>query len=161
MHRRVVTGLNDQGRSIVVSDGRPTRVIDEVGWEELWQFDAVPADLSELVDVGSFRLTPVPGRIAVRTFTIFPDGSPGNDAYERMDYEDTDALPLPNSPWMHRTPTVDIIVVISGEMDLLLDEGEALRLQPGDSVVQRGTMHAWRNTGSEPCVSVAFMVRAE
>ncbi len=62
---------------------------------------------------------------------------------------------------MHQTPTVDVIVVISGEMDLVLDGGAEVHLQPGDSVVQRGTMHAWRNTGPEPCVAVAFMVRAK
>jgi mannose-6-phosphate isomerase-like protein (cupin superfamily) len=46
-------------------------------------------------------------------------------------------------------------------MDLVLDSGETQHLQPGDSVVQRGTMHAWRNTGTVPCVAVAFMVRAQ
>ena len=44
---------------------------------------------------------------------------------------------------------------------LVLDGGELLHLRSGDSVVQRGTMHAWRNTSLEPCVAVAFMVRAE
>jgi quercetin dioxygenase-like cupin family protein len=160
VRRRIVTGLNEAGRSVVISDDRPAKVIDEIGWAELWQFDGIPADTSSMVEVDSFRLTPIPGRIAVRTFTVYPIGSPSNHSYERMDYTETEELPAPNSPWMHRTPTVDIIVVISGKMDLLLDEGEALQLQPGDSVVQRGTMHAWRNTGSEPCEAVAFMVRA-
>ena len=167
MRRRVVTGLDAEGRSVVVSDGRPPGRNDGTGWEELWAFDGVPASLADPTDpadVETFRLTPAPGRVAVRTFTIDPLGSTARDGegWEwRMDFAETEELPPPNSPWMHRTPTVDIIVVITGEMDLVLDGGEAVHLQPGDSVVQRGTMHAWRNTGTEPCVSVAFMVRAE
>lgn len=53
---------------------------------------------------------------------------------------------LPGQPaLMHRTVTMDYGVLISGELELILDSGEARQLQPGDVVVQRGTSHAWRN----------------
>ena len=57
----------------------------------------------------------------------------------------------PTRPGMHQTPTIDFAIVISGEIWLELDEGE-VHLKPGDCVVQRGTMHAWRNRSDRPCV---------
>ena len=51
---------------------------------------------------------------------------------------------------MHTTDTVDIDVVISGEVDLELDDGSEVHLRPGDCVIQNGTRHAWRNRTSEP-----------
>ena len=46
---------------------------------------------------------------------------------------------------MHRTMTVDTIVVVEGDVEITLDSGEMRRLKAGDSLVQRGTMHKWRN----------------
>ncbi|OCK73962.1 cupin domain protein [Lepidopterella palustris CBS 459.81] len=46
---------------------------------------------------------------------------------------------------MHRTLTLDYAAVLEGEVDLILDSGEVRRLKRGDTVIQRGTMHAWRN----------------
>ena len=57
---------------------------------------------------------------------------------------------------MHTTRTIDYGIVLSGEIDLELDEGE-VHLGPGDVVVQRGTRHAWRNRGSRPC-TMAFVL---
>ena len=61
-----------------------------------------------------------------------------------------------DDPGMHTTPTIDYGIVLSGEIDLELDEGE-VHLQAGDVVVQRGTRHAWRNRGTEPC-RIAFVL---
>jgi quercetin dioxygenase-like cupin family protein len=58
---------------------------------------------------------------------------------------------------MHRTPTVDFIVIVSGQLELLLDDG-SVRLKPGDSVVQRGTSHGWRVIGKEPCTFAGVLV---
>jgi mannose-6-phosphate isomerase-like protein (cupin superfamily) len=169
--RRVVTGLNADGVSVIVRDG-PTPGRLESGWEELWAFDGIPASLTDPTDpadLATFRLCPAPGRMVSRIFTIrsraarqvaseLPAGS--DPVFDYMDTQQLDRRD-PYDPWMHRTPTIDIVVVISGEMDLVLDGGEAVHLQAGDSVIQRGTMHAWRNQGAEPCVAVAFIVRAE
>jgi hypothetical protein len=139
-------------------------------WEELWAFDGVPAQLTDQIDpaaVETFRLAPSSGRIASRIFTIHPRTASqtvtGDSSWDssRFDYSETEELDSSGHPWMHRTPTIDIIVIISGAMDLILDGGDEVRLETGDSVIQRGTMHGWRNEGPDPCVAVAFMVRAE
>ena len=62
---------------------------------------------------------------------------------------------------MHKTKSVDYIIIIKGEVDMLLDEGEARALKPGDVVIQRGTNHAWVNHGTEPALLVAVLVDAE
>jgi mannose-6-phosphate isomerase-like protein (cupin superfamily) len=171
VRRRVVTGLVAEGRSIIVSDG-PSPGRNEVAgrvWEELWGFDRLPAALDQPADpvaVDTFRLTPGPHHIACRVFALRPEGaaplSAEQDAawYGRFDYAETE-IPPEDDRWMHRTPTVDIIVIVSGELELELDGGEVVRLKAGDSVIQRGTMHTWRTVSREPALAVAFMVRAE
>jgi quercetin dioxygenase-like cupin family protein len=57
---------------------------------------------------------------------------------------------------MHRTRTVDYAVILSGEIEMLLDDSE-VHLNAGDVVIQRGTNHAWVNRGNEPC-KVAFVL---
>ena len=59
-------------------------------------------------------------------------------------------------PGMHRTRSVDYAIVLEGEIDMLLDEGE-VHLQAGDVLVQQGTNHAWVNRGAAPC-RIAFVL---
>jgi quercetin dioxygenase-like cupin family protein len=61
---------------------------------------------------------------------------------------------------MHKTATVDIGVVLSGEMWLELDDGAEQMLGPGDFYVQNGTIHAWHNRGTEPCIAAIVLVGA-
>ena len=61
-------------------------------------------------------------------------------------------------PMMHTTATIDYIVLLSGEITLVLDDGEPIKSKPFDAVVQRATNHAWMNTGREPALLVAVMV---
>jgi mannose-6-phosphate isomerase-like protein (cupin superfamily) len=63
-------------------------------------------------------------------------------------------------PGMHTTDTYDFVVVLRGRVTLELDEGRAVALEEGDCVVQRGTRHAWRNEGAEPCTLMIVMVGA-
>jgi len=62
----------------------------------------------------------------------------------------------PRHPMMHRTRSVDYAIIMSGEIDMLLDEGE-VHLKAGDVVVQQATNHAWVNRGKEIC-RVAFIL---
>jgi uncharacterized cupin superfamily protein len=62
----------------------------------------------------------------------------------------------PRHPMMHRTRTLDYAIVLSGEIDMLLDEGE-LHLKAGDGRVQQATNHAWVNRGNAPC-RIAFIL---
>jgi quercetin dioxygenase-like cupin family protein len=61
-------------------------------------------------------------------------------------------------PMMHVTPTLDYIVLLSGEISLLLDDGDPIELKPFDAVVQRATNHSWVNTGREPALLMCVMV---
>jgi quercetin dioxygenase-like cupin family protein len=68
----------------------------------------------------------------------------------------------PGAPkFMHRTETVDYAILLSGECDLELDDGKTVHLTEGDIVVQRGTMHAWVNNGSVPCVFAFILIDAD
>jgi Cupin domain len=62
-------------------------------------------------------------------------------------------------PGMHKTDTVDYALVLSGEIWALMDEGETL-LRAGDTLVQRGTNHAWSNRGDQPCLVAFILVSA-
>jgi quercetin dioxygenase-like cupin family protein len=62
---------------------------------------------------------------------------------------------------MHTTDTIDFEVVLSGSVTLELDDGAEVNLRQGDTVVQNGTRHRWKNTGTEPCVMAVFIVGAE
>jgi hypothetical protein len=66
----------------------------------------------------------------------------------------------PEHPGMHTTPTIDYVVLLSGELWLELDADEARRHAPGDVVVQNGTRHAWRNRGTEPAAILSVMIGA-
>ena len=66
----------------------------------------------------------------------------------------------PENPGMHTTDTVDIDVVISGEVDLELDDGKTVHLRAGDCVIQNGTRHAWHNRTSEPVVLFVTLLGA-
>ena len=57
---------------------------------------------------------------------------------------------------MHRTRSIDYAIVISGEIDMLLDDSE-VHLKAGDVMVQQGTNHAWENRGTEVC-RIAFVL---
>ena len=81
-------------------------------------------------------------------FTLRPEARFQDGAPKRV-------LP-PRHPAMHRTRTVDYAIVMSGEIDMLLDDSE-IHLKAGDVLVQQGTNHAWVNRGKEPC-RIAFIL---
>ena len=63
-------------------------------------------------------------------------------------------------PSMHKTKTLDYIILLKGDVTLLLDNDE-VRLKPFDVVVQRGTNHAWVNNGEEPALLIAVLIDSE
>ena len=63
-------------------------------------------------------------------------------------------------PAMHKTKTIDYIILLKGDVTLLVDKDE-VRLKPFDVVVQRGTNHAWVNNGSEPAILIAVLIDSE
>jgi len=61
----------------------------------------------------------------------------------------------------HRTETVDYVILLSGEIDCELDDGEVVHMKPGDVLVQRGTIHTWVNKGSVPAVTAFILLDAK
>ncbi|RMI28828.1 cupin domain-containing protein [Nocardia stercoris] len=128
--RRVVTGHDSKGRSIVVSDSvveafeaSPTALA-----MRLWATDEFPSNNADERD----------GAQLIEAF------APENGtAFYLVDWAPDSEFPA------HRTSSIDYGVVLSGELEAVLDGGHIVRLGPGDSIVQCGTMHAWRNPTGE------------
>jgi quercetin dioxygenase-like cupin family protein len=139
--RRIVTGHDDSGRSVVLSD-KPAPKTTDVGtaaFHELWITDQTPVPIA--------ATEPEPTDRPVRT------PPPANGVNVRF----TEMAPGAESP-MHRTETVDVGVVLEGETWLLLDDGSETLVGVGDAVVQRGTNHAWANRSDRPVRMVFVMV---
>ncbi len=171
--RRIVTGHNADGKSIIEIDGGPAveAAANGSGLFEIWLSETIPADNSKLVDKiaeAAPTLCPPPGAVKVRWFMVPPED-------DTMSAEDKEAaaaftfdvvkagharVDTTRHPNMHKTSSVDYIILIRGEVDMLVDEGEAKSLKPGDVVIQRGTNHAWVNTGTEPALLVAVLADA-
>jgi len=164
--RRVVTGHDEKGKAIVIFDGpAPNVLIRKVGGfisTQLWRTFSTPADNTGREDsvVGEI-LTPPPPQGSVFRIVEFP---PVGDEIKGLDQTATaQALgtkPLESSsshhPFMHRTNSIDYAIVLSGEIEMLLDDSE-VHLKAGDVVIQRGTNHAWVNRSVEPC-RIAFIL---
>jgi quercetin dioxygenase-like cupin family protein len=139
--RRVVTGHDADGRSVVLSDGPAPKshAITGATFHELWSTAETPAPLAaeEARDPTS------------RPLVTSPD--PNGTVIRIVDLE-----PGSRSP-MHRTQSVDYGIVLVGAVTLVLDDGSETHLEPGDVVVQRGTDHAWVNDADE-AARMAFVL---
>jgi quercetin dioxygenase-like cupin family protein len=155
--RRVVTGLDAEGRAVIRSDGAPPGTIRANGFGVatwLW-LDGPPATVDDGGDEpdGSIRLEPPVGGCSVRVIR-FPGAREGGGDWIRVEGDD------PDEPGMHATDTLDFMVVIDGRIVLGLDDGEH-ELGPGDVVIQRGNRHRWRVAGDEPCTYAVCMLRPD
>ncbi len=117
---------------------------------ELWVAGGSPPSLTSDTDLSArpWELEPPPGGSCFRIVRIAPDaqaGAPGEDAED------------PGFLAEHTTDTIDYIIVISGEVTLTVG-GAEVTLGPGDTVVQQGTPHDWRNRGTEPCVMAGVLI---
>ena len=131
----------------------------------LWVTDSVPASLSSPEDavIRKVGITPPPGGTIFRVIDFAPQKDVTADYETRLKLiQEIGLAPEgpsrehPRDPGMHRTSTIDYAVILSGEIDMLLDDSE-VHLNAGDVVVQRGTNHAWVNRGGAPC-RVAFIL---
>jgi mannose-6-phosphate isomerase-like protein (cupin superfamily) len=149
--RRVVTGHDANGKSVVLSDGLPPQEHPmhgpEVGADfiELWStLETVPT------------LTSTPGaEPALRPFTIMP---PSGHLLRIIELYPPDRGG--HRTVMHRTRTLDYAIVLEGEAVLVLDDSETV-LGPGAVVVQRGTDHAWENRSDAVTRMAFFHIAAE
>jgi quercetin dioxygenase-like cupin family protein len=141
--RRVITGHDDRGRAVVKIDevashlftGRPGATAVNV-----WTTEGFPADNDGAEDAG--RRPGVGTTLANGTIFRVIEFAPGVAARN------------------HRTDSIDYIVIISGEIDMELDDSR-VHLRAGDVMVQRGTIHNWVNRGPAPCVLAVVLIAAK
>jgi len=139
--RRIVTGHDASGKSVVLSDAPTPKTLDigTAAFHEIWVTAQTPAQIAATEPEPTerpLRTPPPPDGVIVR----FTEMAPGAE-----------------SP-MHRTQTVDVGVVLEGETWLLLDDGSETRVLEGDAVIQRGTSHAWANRSDRPVRMVFVLI---
>ncbi len=141
--RRVVTAHDASGKSVVGSDGviesSPGRIDKTINAADIWWTRAVPAvvaghDASNEPSPGM----PTPGGTLLKVLEIAPGTKPA----------------------MHKTETLDYVIVMDGEVDMLLDDGAEVHVKAGELMIQRGTVHGWTNRGDRPCRIAVVLVDA-
>jgi hypothetical protein len=163
--RRVVAGVDENGKSVVLSDGPAPHTLDYQympgqGHARIWRTDGAvttkPPAEEPTSDTGP--MLPEPGgasflilQVAPGSFMTHPRFDPAKSGEEFATYApDMAAIMEPDNPGMHRTDTVDYVIVLDGEVTLELGDGAQTRLTAGDTVVQLGSRHAWRNQTDRP-----------
>jgi quercetin dioxygenase-like cupin family protein len=167
--RRVVTGTIN-GRSHVARDELVQAVtvapLPGYAWHRLWGLDDLPGDPPSAELEGPLAHFPPPAGLRYHVYTVPPQHSQPAPTLSAEDERQLDeqlpgraAYMESDQDGMHRTPSVDLICVLSGEIWLELD-AEEVHLLAGDFVVQNGTRHAWRNKSDGPCTMAVVLVGA-
>ena len=137
--RRVVIGHNAEGHATVIYDDVKRITGDDWPGTDapLWMTRGFPISNEGSEDASLGEATWAGGTIF--RVIAFPPGRAGG---------------------MHRTDSTDYIVVMRGEVDMDLDDGSTVHLKPGDTLVQRGTAHAWMNRGTSTCLAAFVMIQS-
>ena len=166
--RRVVTGHDEKGKAIVLMDGEAGNVkirqATGICSTLLWVTDSTPPELSGVADAAEREVgvAPPPRGSIFRIVEFPPEKEVGKamsneEMMKEMGLAGTAAGGgKPRHHAMHRTESIDYGIVLSGEIDMWLDDSE-VHLKAGDIIVQRGTNHAWVNRGNQPC-RIAFVL---
>jgi mannose-6-phosphate isomerase-like protein (cupin superfamily) len=161
--RRVITGVDADGRSCVIADGPvesryELRARGGLGLASLFELPIPPRTEHDGV-ITADRPTMIPGPGYARVIRTFhpPEVAGAAEAAGTAEAAESGGgadrqqhFDVSRGPNMHATPTIDVIVVMNGRIDLILETGP-VPLGPGDVVVQRGTWHSWSNPYGEPC----------
>lgn len=141
--RRVVTGLDAQGRSAIIIDDQ--REIGYPGGQFIWRTGASPADNSGNDDAGAGAFDPscIHDRVG-SSFAVFH-------------FKPEDGL---MGPGMHATDTIDYVIVLKGRIEFSTETG-AVELTAGDILIDRGVAHGWRALGDEPAMTAVVILPAE
>jgi hypothetical protein len=170
--RRVVAGLDADGRSVIVSDGFAPHSHDFTAlpgqsqtriWFTAQAPPALVPDGEPTTPDGP--VLPEAGGASFVIVQFAPDACAADPGFDPVAAGNEFAACAPDiaaateidNPGMHRTPTVDYGVVLDGEIWLEVDDGVQVRLTRGDTVVQLAGRHAWRNKAAEPAL-VAFVL---
>jgi len=169
--RRVVTGHGPDGKAKVASDtevdGITAALFPGMEFHRVWGADTAPTFPDDGSGRQSLAYFPPVGGFRFGIFTLPPDGVPVAQLDMKLARREVEEkLPglleylEPDHPGMHTTDTIDFEYIVSGEVWLELDDGVEVHLRAGDTVVQNGTRHAWRNKSSEPCHIVVCLIGA-
>lgn len=170
--RRIVTGHNATGRSVIIFDGpAPDVIVSPVSPKLvgtlLWRTDRSPASNRGSDDVAPAGLrvpTPPPerGGSVFRIAEIPPDKEFGD--VSKIDMTASGAITTAQGRkrhfLFHKTNTVDYAICLEGEIWAMLDEGEVL-MKAGDVLIQRGTHHSWSNRSDRVCRMAFILIDAE
>jgi hypothetical protein len=156
--RRIVTGHLADGRSTVLIDAPAPNVKRRKAGNAstlLWVTDNAPATLGDSDAADRQIGVPPPPRGSIFRVAEFPPGeaAPLDNETLLRDFgigPDVARGHAPRHPAIHRTRSLDYVIVLEGEITLLLDDSE-VGLRAGDVVVQQATNHAWLNRGDRPC----------
>jgi mannose-6-phosphate isomerase-like protein (cupin superfamily) len=163
--RRVVTKLDSSGKAVVMIDERARLTAPRPPnyATNIWVTSTSLPDFTATDDRGKTKIGLVPPKsgtvFRIVEFAPESQGEQPSDMNHMMKIVGPEApkkgLP-PRHPMMHRTRSLDYAIIMSGEIDMLLDEGE-VHLKAGDVLVQQATNHAWVNRSGKPC-RVAFIL---
>lgn len=172
--RRVVTGHDDHGKAVVLSDGAPPLAFSSPHLPGYISFDvfrtletpaSIPARTAETTE-GPRRQLPTPNGTVIRISQVPPtsaamaklDSANAGKAFESLGNAAglTSSAPARNA-LMHRTQTIDYVVVLAGELTLVLDDTDVV-LRAGDTLVQCGTNHAWENRSDAPATVMFVLI---
>ena len=158
--RRVVTGLDDSNKSVVLFDSRLPLAATPGPYAlpatNLWITDSYPPALTTKDTLRPIGVSPPQNGTKLR-IVEFPPLDPATEAKMPADYvlRNVDpvparGLPVKGHPMMHRTRSLDYAVVLSGEIDMMLDDS-VVHVKAGDVIIQQATNHGWVNHGTQPC----------
>lgn len=166
--RRVVTTHKADGEAVILFDGPAPKKTErqEIGVVSrlLWVTGESPAAMDGTLDKGNrdMAISPPPQGSVLRIVDFLPGTDKIKAVENRMTHQAGEAHKAakawpPRHPMMHRTASIDYAIVLSGEIDMLLDK-EEIHLKAGDILVQQATNHAWVNRGTEPCRIVFVLI---
>ncbi len=168
--RRIVTGHDASGKAVVLFDGPATNVtFRKVGGfvsTVLWAVDEAPADVSGTIDRADRPVALAPTDCgAVLRIVDFPPATPERLKDADMAREMGAGVQVPDKkadahPFMHRTRSIDYALIMSGEIEMMLDDS-SIHVKAGDVVIQQATNHAWVNRGTETCRIAFIMIDAK
>ena len=170
--RRVVTGHTPDGKATIASDtevdGLTVALMPGAEFHRLWGADTAPTFPDDGSPYAGVNYFPPLGGFRFGLFTLPPDSETAampmdmDAALQEAEAKLPGAVVYlePDHPGMHKTDTIDFEYIVSGEVWLELDDGREVHLRAGDTVVQNGTRHAWRNKSSEPCQIVVCLIGA-
>ena len=169
--RRVLTGHDAEGRSTFIADAIAPNMKEMPSFPglaltDLWETTGAPASNEGAADAADrpIHLEPPKNGTILRIVEFPPDSSRPRDSDGAAGFKAIGAGHAQDKrssdPMMHKTATVDYIIVLKGEIYAVMETGEKC-LRAGDILVQRGTNHSWSVRTKEPCIVAAVLVSAE